>query len=322
VKWHLEVKADVPGIDLDESFEIPVVGPVTSGQARQQIHVFETSPPWVRRIATLALLVVGGFLIWPWASAFYEANWGEKAEKAEPVLHFSVTNTERPAMPVAPVAPATTSAPAAGAPPAAPAISAWWPRFEHAMAENSARRFTEAEQELRQILSDVEREASPGHPFAGLLHYHLAMIHGNQRRMADREAELKRALEIFEGQPVNVVKAELGPMGWTLDREIVARDLGDLLWGQRRPADAYGYYEKAYAAAAELDTSEPVRNDRLALSAAGVMVTACTLQKWDVAEKAMAELRWRYLAASPGIQPKLKYWIDSGEPRLTARNCS
>jgi tetratricopeptide (TPR) repeat protein len=189
------------------------------------------------------------------------------------------------------------------------------------MAENSQRRFTVAERELQRILADVERGSGPDHPLAGMIHYHLAMVYGNERRMADRETKLKRALEIFEGQSVQVVKVALGPIGWALDRESVARELGDLLWERRRPADAYGYYEKAHAAAAELDATEAVRNERLALSAAGIMVTSCTLQKWDVAESAMAEVKERYPMASPDAQRKLKYWIDTGEPRLKTRDC-
>jgi predicted negative regulator of RcsB-dependent stress response len=281
-------------------------------QQAQTVHVYE---PWlkpgVKLVGRLLILGIAGWLSWPWFNAFYEANWGEKSAKAATVQ--------------------TTAAPAAALPPVTagtPSVDAdvtsarWWTRFEHAMEVNSARRFDEAEKQLRRILSDVERESGAGHPFAGLLHYHLAMVHGNQQRKADREAELKLTLDIFERQPVNTVKAALGPMGSQIDRESVARDLGDLLWDLRRAADAYGYYEKAYAAAAELDTTEDVRNDRLALAAAGVMVTSCTLQKWDVAEKAMAEVKQRYPAASPGAQPRLKYWIDSGEPRLKARNCA
>ena len=309
VKWHIGITADVPGIDLDESFEIPVVRPEISGHAQQQVHVYETTAPWVRRVGKLAMLVLAGWLIWPWASAFYEANWGEESTRVAPVLPVSAIKTERPV------------APEIEAPRAAPAVANFWPRFEHAMAENSQRRFTVAERELQRILADVERGSGPDHPLAGMIHYHLAMVYGNERRMADRETKLKRALEIFEGQSVQVVKVALGPIGWALDRESVARELGDLLWERRRPADAYGYYEKAHAAAAELDATEAVRNERLALSAAGIMVTSCTLQKWDVAESAMAEVKERYPMASPDAQRKLKYWIDTGEPRLKTRDC-
>lgn len=315
VKWHLKITADVPGIDLDESFEIPVVGPRIAGHAPQQVHVYETSAPWVRLVGKLAMLVLAGVLIWPWASAFYEANWGKESRRGAPVQPVSADNTERPA------ALETEATPAIEAPGAAPAVANFWPRFDHAMAENSQRRFTAAERELQRILADVERASGPDHPLAGVIHYHLAMVYGNERRMADRETKLKRALEIFEGQSVKFVKVALGPIGWALDRESVARELGDLLWERRRPADAYGYYEKAHAAAAELDATEAVRNERLALSAAGIMVTSCTLQKWDVADSAMAEVKERYPAASPDAQRKLKYWIDTGEPRLKARKC-
>ena len=130
-----------------------------------------------------------------------------------------------------------------------------------------------------------------------------------------------RALDIFERQPVKALKAALGSMGWSIDKESVARELGDLLWERQRAADAFAYYEKAYAAVAELDATEDVRNDRFALASAGLMVTSCSLQKWDIADRAMAELKQRYATVSPGHQPRLKYWIDGGEPRLKARQC-
>lgn len=292
-----------------------------AGELQQQlpVHVYEPrQAPGVKPAGGLLALAIAGWLVWPWVNAFYEANWGEKPAKVAAVLPVSPASVER--------APVERPAPPvqAGTPPVAADVTGtrWWPRFGRAMEVNSARRFDEAEQELRRILADVERESGAGHPFAGLLHYHLAMIHGNQQRKADREAELKRTLDIFERQPVKTVKAALGSMGWQIDKESVARELGDLLWDRRRAADAYVYYEKAYAAVAELETTDDVRNDRLALAAAGVMVTSCTLQKWEIAEKAMAEVKQRYPAASPGAKPTLKYWIDSGEPRLKARNCS
>ena len=256
-------------------------------------HVYESqAAPGVKLVGSVLVLVIAGWLVWPWFDAFYEANWG--AGKAANVVT---------------------------APPADATGARWWPRFEHANAEISARRFDEAEQEFQRILSDIERESGPGHPFAGLLHYHLAMNYGNQRRKTDREAALKRAFDIFERQPVKTVKAALGTMGWFIDKESVARELGDLLWDRQRTADAFAYYEKAYAAVAELDTTEDVRNDRFALASAGLMITSCTLQKWDLADKAMAELKQRYPTVSPGAQTRLKFWIDGGEPRLKARQC-
>jgi hypothetical protein len=35
----------------------------------------------------------------------------------------------------------------------------------------------------------------------------------------------------------------------------------------------------------------------------------------------MAEVKERYPMASPDAQRKLKYWIDTGEPRLKTRDC-
>jgi tetratricopeptide (TPR) repeat protein len=293
-------------------------------QQQMPVHVYEPQAArGVKLVGGLLMLAIAGWLVWPWFDAFYEANWGEG--KAARVVAAAPAVPARAPSSAAPAETAQPAAPAATPPPAAPATDAtrtrWWPRFERANAEISARRFDEAEQEFKRILSDIERESGPGHPYAGLLHYHLAMNYGNQRRKADREAALKRALDIFERQPVKTVKAALGSMGWFIDRESVARELGDLLWDRNRAADAFAYYEKAYAAVSELDTTEDVRNDRFALTSAGLMVTACTLQKWDIADKAMAELKQRYPTVSPGAQPTLKFWIDGGEPRLKARQC-
>ena len=287
-------------------------------------HVYEaTETPGVRLVGGLIALAIAGLIVWPWFDALYEANWGDgkatKAVTAQPAVPAGAPPSGAPAVAAPPVVAAGTPPPAASA--ADATGTRWWPRFEHANAEISARRFDAAEQEFQRILLDIERESGPGHPYAGLLHYHLAMNYGNQRRKADRETALKRALDIFERQPVKAVKAALGSMGWFIDKESAARELGDLLWERQRTADAFAYYEKAYAAVAELDTTEDVRNERLALSAAGVMVTSCTLQKWDIADKAMADLKQRYPTVAAGTQPRLKYWIDSGEPRLKARQC-
>jgi len=303
---------------------------VGAAELRQSLplHTYEPpAAPGVKLAGGLIALAVVGWLAWPWFDAFYEANWGEgktvQAVAERPAIQAVALPLAVVAQPAVPAKQAAIQAETP--PPAAPAASAegarWWSRFLHANAEISARRFDKAEQEFQRILSDIEREFGPGHPYAGLLHHHLAMNYGNQRRNDDREAELKRALDIFEQQPVKTVKAALGSMGWQIDKESVARELGDLLWDRRRAADAYVYYGKAYASVAELDTIEEMRNDRFALAAAGVMVTACTLQKWDVADQAMADLKQRYPTASPGAQPRLKYWIDGGEPRLKSRKC-
>jgi hypothetical protein len=88
-----------------------------------------------------------------------------------------------------------------------------------------------------------------------------------------------------------------------------------------RYGDAYAYYERAHAAARDLDTTEYSRNRKLAGSAAGLMATACMLGRWDVADRAMAELKERIGKVEPAEQKRLEYWIRTGEPRLKARKC-
>jgi len=51
------------------------------------------------------------------------------------------------------------------------------------------------------------------------------------------------------------------------------------------------------------------------------MATACVLGKWDVSDRAMAELKARIGSLPAAAQARLKYWIDTGEPRLKARQC-
>jgi hypothetical protein len=43
--------------------------------------------------------------------------------------------------------------------------------------------------------------------------------------------------------------------------------------------------------------------------------------KWDIADEAMAELKERYPTVDEETQRFLKYWIDTGEPRVRARKC-
>ena len=51
------------------------------------------------------------------------------------------------------------------------------------------------------------------------------------------------------------------------------------------------------------------------------MATACAQAKWDLADQAMAELKVRYARVDASAREGLKYWIDTGEPRLKARKC-
>ena len=70
-----------------------------------------------------------------------------------------------------------------------------------------------------------------------------------------------------------------------------------------------------------LDHFDESRNRKLAFSSSGIMATACTLGKWEEADKAMAELNERYGDLKPENQKKMDYWIKTGEPRLKKRQC-
>lgn len=113
----------------------------------------------------------------------------------------------------------------------------------------------------------------------------------------------------------------LGPKHSRFDKEMLARYIGDVIWDFRRYADSHIYYMKAWEAALELDIEEGDRNLRRARASAGVMASACTMRNWALADQAMAELKERYKKVAPSEQGGLKYWIDTGEPRLKSRKC-
>ena len=52
-----------------------------------------------------------------------------------------------------------------------------------------------------------------------------------------------------------------------------------------------------------------------------MMATSCMLGKWEISDAAMAELLQRFPNTDADTQRQLKYWIDTGEPRLKARKC-
>ena len=105
------------------------------------------------------------------------------------------------------------------------------------------------------------------------------------------------------------------------DPVAAAIQLGDRFWDQRNYAEAYVHYERGYYGAQALPMNDAGRDLQIANASAGLMATACTLGKWDVSERAMAELKARIGKLPPSAQSRLKYWIDTGEPRLKARQC-
>lgn len=57
------------------------------------------------------------------------------------------------------------------------------------------------------------------------------------------------------------------------------------------------------------------------MSSAGLMASACTQGKWDIADRAMAELKERRVKVDAELAQWLDYWVRTGEPRLAARRC-
>ena len=51
------------------------------------------------------------------------------------------------------------------------------------------------------------------------------------------------------------------------------------------------------------------------------MASACMLQKFDEAQRAMDGLKRRIKSVGPGSRKKLEYWIRTGEPRIRDRKC-
>jgi tetratricopeptide (TPR) repeat protein len=204
-----------------------------------------------------------------------------------------------------------------------PVVSKHWQvYFDSAFAALSARRMDEAETLFAKALAFVDENLGVDHPAAARVLYQSAVtneIKGG--KPAEREAALKRALAILEKYPDRDVQAVVGTNGGPLDKERVARRLADGYWDQRKYAEAYDYYDRAYKAVADVGSDETTRNLRLALDSAGIMATACTLGKWDIAERAMAELKQRAPKVTSESKGKLQYFIDTGEPRLAARKC-
>lgn len=159
-------------------------------------------------------------------------------------------------------------------------------------------------------------------PFAqAVALYRQSQAHERQKQIAEQEKALLSALEILEQHPPGAAREALGTEGAWLDKEVVARRLGDFYWDRRRYDKAYDYYDRAYRYVPEIEASEFERNRRLARNSAGRMAGACTQGDWDVADSAMKELKERIENVDAETRKQLEYWIRTGEPRLAARKC-
>ena len=136
----------------------------------------------------------------------------------------------------------------------------------------------------------------------------------------DRPTVTSAANVTYYSEPAGNVRQSPDP-GIKTDGVMEKLRQGDVLWDERRYADAYEQYEKAYQEALAMDYWDESRNRKLAFSSSGMMATACMLGNWAVADKAMAELKERYQTLKPENQKKMDYWIRTGEPRLKNRQC-
>jgi tetratricopeptide (TPR) repeat protein len=338
-KWELRIGADVPGIDLQRSFEVQVLPPASgaadaphvaaSGVGRRTASPVSFVNPVIvvgggtpgspvaraRLIKALALagLIGGGIAavvvffseFAPLDSPSESASSSDEGDLRHP---RAAGAADLQAGPEATEFVDLQARDALG--PLRPAVIA------QAMGRNedAARLFQEA-------LVAAERDHGATSPLAALVHHRISVMYLRQRRHVEQEQALLRALAILERYPASEVKRTLAKAGEMLDVEMVAADLGYAYWEQRRYDQAYTWYQRAHDMAQDLDVSEDSRNRRLALSSAGLMASACTQGKWDIADRAMAELKERRQKVEPGLGKWLDYWISTGEPRLHARRC-
>jgi len=197
----------------------------------------------------------------------------------------------------------------------------WDTYYNSALAARRQNRFEDAIRLFQQTLDFIEQNLGPEHPATARTLVTRASLYKKLNKPELYEQDMQHAYAILDQYPDETVKKELGANFYWIDKEEVARWLGDYYWDAYRYQDSFKYYQLAYEAAPDLSTTDYSRNLKLAFSSAGVMKTACTLGKWELADKAMAELKRRYKDVEPASQKELDYWINTGEPRLKNRKC-
>jgi len=197
----------------------------------------------------------------------------------------------------------------------------WDTYYNRAITARQQKRNTEAERLFQETMDFIRKNLSPEHPAMARALASRANLYWNMGNKTQYEQDMLQAYTILDRYPDSEIKQELGVTSYALDKEQVASWLGDYYWDANRYADSYKYYQLAYAAAPALQTTDYSRNMKLAFSSSGVMKTACTLGKWDIADQAMVELKQRYKKVEPETQKELDYWIQTGEPRLKNRSC-
>jgi hypothetical protein len=205
--------------------------------------------------------------------------------------------------------------------PAASPSRFWDTYYDRALAARQANRHAEAERLFADTLAFIEKNLGSGHPAAARTLATLAGLYKTQKRNAEYERAMLRALEILDPLPDRTVKQSLGETRLLIDKELLARQLGDFYWDQRSYAEALRHYRLAHRAVPGIETSDYDRNLRLASSAAGIMASACVLGDFETADAAMRELKERVTKVEPAARRRLEYWIRTGEPRLQKRQC-
>lgn len=206
--------------------------------------------------------------------------------------------------------------------PATTASKYWDTYYQDAVAAKQRKNYAKARRLYGEAAQLLETSQQQNHPALARIQYNLGLIELKQGKKAEYERRMKNAYQILDGHSDADVEQLLRPIpGARLDKELVARKLGDYFWDQRDYNNSYVYYKKGYLAISELQTNETMRNVKLAYGSAGVMKTACMLGKEDEAKQAMKELKQRYSDVGSGTKKKLDYWVESGDTFIKAGRC-
>jgi tetratricopeptide (TPR) repeat protein len=217
--------------------------------------------------------------------------------------------------------PGKRGAPGKAQPKPTQTLQGWEYRIVLAGAAMREQRLPDAGRLLNEALAMVEKAQGPGRPGTARVQYFMAGLHDMRKNAGEQEQALLTALGVLEKFPDAEAQKAIGIPGGALDKEIVARRLGDFYWEQRRFDRSYAYFERAYRYVAEVGIPEDERNRRLTLNSAGKAATACTQQNWAVAEQALKELKQRLARVDGETRSRLQVWAHAIEKGIAARKC-
>ena len=197
----------------------------------------------------------------------------------------------------------------------------WKTHYEKALQAGRKHNFEKAEKLFQETLVSIGRDHGADHPAVSQTLAGYAVMLKQQNRFDEYAGNMQRAYAFLGRYTDTETKALLGNYDFRVDREALARKLGDFFWDQRNYEESYTWYRRAIEAVPGLDTSESSKNLRLAFTSAGAMKTACELGKTEEAEAAMKELKARFEEVNQRSQNELEYWIRTGGARLDAGQC-